>query len=683
MMSHLEAENSYAAASTAHLESLVGAVYEEILARVQLTDVTYPETRAQWSYYRRTVEGLEHPISCRRPAGAPFPSADPNVEDPDEAVVLDENALAKGHAYFHVGDSALSSDQRLLAYATDTSGAELYEIAIRDLESGKDLEERIVGAYYGVAFDADAATLFYTRPDDAMRPHQIWRHRLGSPQSDDNLVWQEDDERFFLSVGTTKDFELVVFSAESHVTSEHRVVPAGDAGREPVVVAPRRQGVLYSVEHAGGELLILSNEEAENFRLLRAPLADLGQKAWKVLLAHREDVRIETFDVVTGHVLVAERGHATTAVRILSLAGDAAHVIEAPDAGTVQLAQNLDFDAREVRYTTTSLIEPPTLHAYDLEVGSTTRLWRQPAPGYDPSRYRTARRFATSGDGTEVPLTLAWRADRPERAGPCLLYGYGSYEHSSDPAYSSRRPIHPLLDRGVLFAIAHVRGGGELGRVWYLDGKLGRKRHSFEDFVACARLLVSEGLSTPAELAINGGSAGGLLVGASLNEAPELFGAVVAEVPFVDVLTTTLDVSLPLTVIEHEEWGNPISDEEAYFYIRGYSPYDNVVPLEAYPKMLVTAGLNDPRVSYFEPAKWVQKLRASDGGGGGQILLKTEMVAGHGGPSGRFRHWQEHALRLAFVLDATGAARANGDNDVVAARAGVASPTTPGSRSAG
>ncbi len=378
-----------------------------------------------------------------------------------------------------------------------------------------------------------------------------------------------------------------------------------------------------------------------------------------MLVPGREDVRLESVDVLEGLAMLEERGGATTAIRLLPLTGDGRpHVIAAPEAGVVQLAANPDFQARTVRFQITDLVTPRTLCSYDPETGETATLWAEPAPGHDPGRYRTERRWATSDDGTPVPVTLAWRADRPDGPGPCLLYGYGAYEASSDPAYRSDRPVLPLLDRGVLYAIAHVRGGGELGRSWYLDGKLEHKHHTFEDFVAVGRHLVDEGLTSPAQLAAMGRSAGGLLVGASVNLAPELFACVVAEVPFVDCLTTMLDPALPLTVTEQEEWGDPVADKDAYGWIKAYSPYDNVREVP-YPRMLVTGGLNDPRVSYFEPAKWVQKLRASHPANPRRVLFRIELAAGHAGPSGRYQGWKQRAAVQAFILEATGAMAAS------------------------
>ncbi len=665
-------ENAHTISATESLRPLIDELYQETLEKIQLTDVSYPAPRGAWAYYSRTEEGKEHAVMCRRPTWAPLPDADPSREDEYETVLLDENEMAAGLDYFAVEATALSHDQALLAYAVDTDGGERLTVRIRDIEAGVDLGDVIEDAYYGLAFARDR-TLFYVRPDRAMRPYQIWRHVLGTDCELDALVWEEPDEHFFLDVGETKDGSFVVLRAASNLTAEVRLVAADRPHLAPVTVAPRRHAVMYSVEHLNGTLLILSNDGAENFRLFRARLDALSRDRWQLLLPHRDDVRLESIDVVDGCVLVEERGHATTSIRIVPLTrpGDAAEaaaglpgrVIEAPEAGCVFLAQNLDIHASEVRFNVTSLIMPLTLHSFDLATGSTVVLHRQPAPGYDPGSYVTERRWATARDGTKVPITLAWARKRPHGPGPCLLYGYGSYEISSDPTFRTNRPTYPLLDRGVVFAIAHVRGGGELGRHWYLDGKLANKPNTFEDFVAAGRYLIEEGWTSAEQLAALGGSAGGLLMGAAANIAPDLFACVVAEVPFVDCLTTMLDPTLPLTVIEQEEWGDPVANEDDYWLIKSYAPYDNVKAVR-YPRVLATSGLNDPRVGYFEPAKWVQKLRAAhlDNAAPGHVLLKMDLSSGHSGPSGRYQLWEKWAFVMAFVLESVGAAKPEPEN---------------------
>ena len=655
----LEAENAYTDGATAHLGPLADQVNSEIIARTRLSDVSYPAPRGAWAYYVRTAEGLQHSIYCRRPVEAPLPPGlfgdDEPAEDPHEVVVLDENLLAEGYEYLVVEDRALSPDQRLLAYAIDTTGAERLTLRVRDLASGEDLAEVIEDVYYGLGFSADSSTLFYTRPDDSHRPYQLWRHRLGTPVGQDVKVFEEPDERFFLGVGTSKDDALVFLQLQSSTTSEWHYIPAGEPESAPRLVAGRRQGVEYSVEHHHGELVIIANDDAENFALFSASLADASPSNWRLLLPERPDIRIEELDVIEGYALLAERGNATTSIRLFPLSGGTEQVIEAAPAACALFGANHEFETTKVRYETTSLIEPRALRERDVATGRDELLRQSELPGgYDPAEYRTERHFATSADGTRVPITLAMRADRPAGEGPAYLYGYGAYGVSSDPIFSTIRPIHPLLDRGVVYAIAHVRGGEEMGRRWYLDGKLANKHHSFEDFLAAAGFLVEEGYASPDRLVANGGSAGGLLMGASVNLDPSAFGAVIAEVPFVDCLTTMLDVSLPLTTNEWEEWGDPISDPEAYAWIKAYSPYDNVRD-ELYPRMLVTGGLTDPRVGYFEPTKWVQKLRAAHVENPGRILLRMELGAGHFGPSGRYDAWKKRAFVMAFALDAIGA----------------------------
>ncbi|MGD1012155.1 MAG: S9 family peptidase [Acidimicrobiales bacterium] len=658
----LDAEAGFLKAATADLGPLVEAVYGEVIGRVQLTDVSLPAPKGRWAYYSRTVEGLEYPIQCRRAADAPPPPRDPPAgvsptapADSFEQIVLDLNVLAVGHDHLEIGDAELSPDQRLLAYSTDTSGAERFTIRIRDLTTNGDLDDMIENASYGLAFSADNSRLFFTRPDDSMRPYQIWRHQLGTEPGQDVCILEEPDEHYFLGVESTKDGALIVLVAESNTTSEVRLLDATDPDGLPRLVEARRQGVEYSVEHHGDEILVLTNDSAENFALYRSPAVTPDRSHWRPLVAQRDDVRLEAMDVIKGFVLLHERGHASTAVRLVDLAGGAEIVIAPPeDAGAVFLAENLDFDARCVRYASTSLVSPIAIHSHDLDHGTSEVIWQRHVPNYDAGLYRTERRWATSKDGTSVPISLAYRADRPARPGPVLLYGYGSYGISTDPVFTVDHSILPLLDRGGCYAIAHVRGGEEMSRSWYLDGKLEHKQHTFEDFVACARFLVSEGLTSPDQLVAMGASAGGLLVGASVNLAPELFAAAVAGVPFVDCLTTMLDEDLPLTVTEREEWGDPAGDEDAYWRMKSYSPYDNVRPVR-YPKMLVTSGMNDPRVSYAEPVKWVQKLRSAHADNASRILLKMERDSGHHGPSGRYQAWKDWAFELAFVLEAAGA----------------------------
>jgi oligopeptidase B len=646
VIAYLEAENTYTTAATADTAPLQDTLYAEIVARIQETDLSVPIRKGPWSYYSRTVEGRQYAIYCRRPAQP--------GDDPAEEVLLDENELAAGHEYFSLGGLAVSPDHRLMAFAVDTTGGERHRLRVRDLSTGTDLPDQVEDVYYGLAWANDGATLFYTRPDDAMRPHQLWRHAVGTAQEADVCVHEERDERFYVGVSKTKDDAFVVVELESKVTSEARVVSGDDPDGDFRTIEPRRQGVEYAIEHHDGRFLIVTNADAENFRLVEAPVERPGRDAWRDVIAHRPEVRLEGIDVFAEHLVAYERADASRRIRVISLRDGGSHTVSQPESvSTAWGGANPEFGSRVLRYDYSSLVTPRSVYDYDMDGRESQLLKRQPVlGGYDPARYRTERVWATAEDGTRVPISLVYREDRPPGGrGPALLYGYGAYELSLDPLFSSLRLS--MLDRGFLYAIAHVRGGGELGRRWYEDGKLLHKANTFTDFVACARHLVAEGWTTADGLVARGGSAGGMLMGAVVNLAPDLFRAVVAEVPFVDCLTTILDDTLPLTVLEWEEWGNPKDDAEAYAYLKSYSPYDNVTagPL---PELLVTAGLTDPRVSYWEPAKWVAKLRAIDPDA--RVLLKTEMGAGHQGPSGRYDAWRDEAFVLAFVLRAVGIA---------------------------
>lgn len=651
-LAYLEAENAWTEAQTAHTAELRDKLFEEIRSRIQETDLSVPVRKGPWWYYGRTEEGQQYSINCRRAAG-------PSLAYDDEAaeiVLLDQNVEAGGHEYFAVGVFDISLDHRLLAYGVDTNGAEKYHLRFRDLVTGENLPDEVPDVYYGSAWAADHETFFYVRPDDAMRPFQVWRHRLGTLASDDTLVYQEDDERFYLGIGTTKDEQYLVLHIGSKVTDEVRVIRSDDPLGEFRVVEPRRQDVEYSLEHHGDRFLIVTNADgAENFKLVEAPEDAPGRANWRDLVPHRPAVKLSGIDVFRDYIVLFERENAQRQIRIRRVDDGTDHVVDQPEpVGTASGSANPEFDARTLRYGYQSMITPSSIFDYDMATRERTLLKQHPVlGGYDPTQYATERLWATAPDGTDVPISVVYRKgfQRDGRA-PAMLYGYGSYEASMDPTFSSVRLS--LLDRGFAFAIAHVRGGGELGRRWYFDGKYLQKTNTFTDFIACARHLCAEGWTSPGRLAIRGGSAGGLLMGAVVNEAPEAFGCVVAEVPFVDALNTILDASLPLTVMEWEEWGNPVESKEFFDYMRGYAPYENV-KAQDYPPMLVTAGLNDPRVSYWEPAKWVAKLRVTKTDAN-PLLLKTELGAGHMGPSGRYDAWRDEAFVLAFVLDTLDAA---------------------------
>jgi oligopeptidase B len=681
VIAHLNAENAYTEAMTEATAGLRDRLFEEIVARIEETDLSVPARKGPWLYYSRTVEGSSYGIHCRKPAGTG------EEAEGAEEVILDENLLAEGHDYFAIGNLSVSPDHRWLAYSTDTSGGERYTMHFRNLDTGDESSESLADTYYGVAWANDNTTVFYVRVDDAMRPHQLWRHRVGTDASKDALVYEEADERYYLGVGRTKDDRFILCGLDSKVTSEFRVLSADTPEGELSVVEPRRQGIEYSVDHdrgdpdAGrrGRFLIVTNDEAEDFRLMEAPDDSPGRASWSEVIPAREGVRLDAVDPFANHLVVYEREDGETRMRVIEASTGISTPLDQPESpSTVWGGANPEYDSTTLRYEYTSMVTPRSVFDLDLETGGLELRKRQPVLGdFDPDRYTTERLWAEAGDGTRVPISLVYRtglvaapgiggaageAAGAEGGAPCLLYGYGSYEASMDPTFSSLRLS--LLDRGFVFAIAHVRGGGEMGRRWYEDGKFLAKPNTFSDFVACARMLVDEGWTSPDRLVARGGSAGGLLMGAVANLAPDLFRAIVAEVPFVDCLTTILDDSLPLTVLEWEEWGNPVEDPEIYAVMKSYSPYDNVrsvdsegVPVK-YPDILATGGLSDPRVGFWEPAKWVAKLRASNPSN--RVLLKTEMGAGHGGPSGRYDAWKDEAFVYAFILDALGLAEGAG-----------------------
>jgi oligopeptidase B len=661
VMAYLEAENDFTRAATSHTETLQKTLYDEIVGRVQETDVSAPVRDGPFEYYSRTIEGQQYGVHCRRAAGTldlPDAFAPPGTTT-GEAVLLDENELASGHEYFALGGFSLTPDHRLLAYSTDVSGGERYELRFRDLGTGTDLADVVPDVYYGLAWANDNRTVFYTRLDDAMRPWQVWRHYLGTPASDDVLVRQEDDDRFYASVSRTRTERFVVITLESKLTTEVWLVDADAPGNEPRLVTPRVQGVEYHVEHhlsdeLGDRLFVLTNDGgAENFKLMVAPTASPGRDAWEEMIGHRGDVRLEGVDAFATHLVLSERVGGLERLQVRPLTGGEHHTIAMPDpVYSAWVGTNLEFHTTTLRFGYTSLVTPPSSYDYDMDARASVLVKRQPVRGgYDPEAYETHRVWATAPDGTEIPISLVHhRGLARDGTAPLLLYGYGSYEVSIDPTFSSVRLS--LLERGFVWAVAHIRGGGEMGRHWYEDGKLARKPNTFTDFVAAADYLVAAGYTSPERLVARGGSAGGLLMGAVVNARPDLFRAVVAEVPFVDALTTILDESLPLTVTEWEEWGNPVVDPEIYRIMKSYAPYDNV-EAKPYPALLVTTGLNDPRVQYWEPAKWVAKLRAT-ATGDRSLLLKTEMGAGHAGPSGRYDAWRDEAFVLAFVLDQVG-----------------------------
>jgi len=660
---HLEAENAWTDAVTAGLSPLRDELFAEIKARTQETDLSVPWRKGAWWYFVRTEEGRSYAIHCRRPDDGTGLAMD--ADESSEQVMLDENMLAEGHDYLSLGVLGVSPDGRRLAYGIDHDGNERHALRFRDLTTGEESAETVPDVSYGFAWAADSATCWYTVVDEAERPWIVRRHAVGTDPDTDVEVFREVDERFHASVDGSRSGDVVVLSTGSAITSEYWLIDAHDPASEAQPVTRREQGVEYSIAHQRGALFVLSNHGgAENFALWRAPLDGVSvgsRETWSPVLAHRDDTRLEGLEAFTAHLVVHLRHAGLTGIRVLDRAGTTLRDLATPEpVFTIVPGMNAEYETATYRFTYQSLVTPPSVFEEGLDTDDRRLLKQQPVlGGYDPAMYTSAREWATADDGTEVPISLVWRPDAMTGGpAPCVMWGYGAYEASSDPWFSSARLS--LLDRGVVFAVAHVRGGGEMGRRWYEDGKFASKSNSFTDFVACAQHLVATGRTAPTQLAARGGSAGGLLMGAVANLAPELFRAIAAQVPFVDPLNTLLDPTLPLTVVEWEEWGNPVEDPAAYRWIKGYSPYENVRE-EVYPAVLATAGLHDPRVGFHEPAKWVARLRdlaKSAADRDRPILLKVEMGAGHGGPSGRYDAWRDEAFTLAFLLDAIGAAGA-------------------------
>ena len=672
---HLEAENAYTEHRTAHLADLRQAIFDEIKARTLETDLSVPtRSRGHW-YYGRSFEGREYGASCRVPVRGPDDWTPPRPDEdakpdqpalPGEEVLLDLDALAEGHEFFALGGSSVSPDGTRLAYSADVVGDERYTIRVKDLATGE-LHDEITGVIGGATWDRAGEHVYYTTVDDSWRSDKVWRHRLGTAQDDDELVHHETDERFFVGVGRSRSDRFLVVAAGSKTTSEYRYLDADHPDEGFQLFAAREEGVEYSLDHAvlGGEhrFLVVHNAAGPDFELGTAPIAPTPREGWVPLLPHDPAVRLENVDAFAGHLVVHQRSGGLTQLRVLELGDDPGspvvddYLVEFEhEVYTIGSGSNPGFAQPTVRLGYTTMAVPASVYDYDVRTRELRLLKQAPVlGGYDPGEYEEHRLWATADDGEQVPISIVARRDA-RAAGeplPVLLYGYGAYEHSMDPYFSVARLS--LLDRGAAFAIAHVRGGGELGRRWYDEGKMLAKRNTFTDFVACARHLVDSGWATPQTLVAEGASAGGLLVGAVANLAPDLFGGIVAGVPFVDNLTTMLDATLPLTVTEYEEWGNPESDVATYDYIASYAPYENV-SAATYPQILAETSLNDTRVLYVEPAKWVARLRER-AANGEDVLLRTEMAAGHGGASGRYKAWKDRAFTLSWILDRMGLAQ--------------------------
>ncbi len=663
VVAHLEAENAYTAQRTAHLAGLRERIFGEIRSRTLETDLSVPTRQGDWWYYGRTVEGQQYGIHCRAPLASPDdwtpPVLTPGEPVAGEVVLLDGNTEATGHEFFSLGSFDVSTDGGRLLYGVDVEGDERYTLRIRDLATGEDLPDTVENTSSGACFSPDGRYVVYTTVDEAWRPDTVWLHEVGTDADADVRLFHEPDDRFWVGAGFTRSEKYLVIEAGSSITTEEYLVPASDLRAEPRSIWPRREGVEYSATHAvvGGEdvLYVLHNEGALDFEVVRVAAADPGG-AREVVLAHEPGRRLLDVSAFRDWAVVSYRREGLARMGILDYAsGRVDELAFDEDLYTAGASGNPEWAPPVVRLGYGSFITPGTVYDYVVATGEFVLRKRQPVlGGYDPADYAQRREWATASDGTRVPVSLVWKRSFGDpddgAAHPVHLYGYGSYEHSIEPGFSVARLS--LLDRGVVFAIAHVRGGGELGRQWYEDGKLQHKRNTFTDFVAVAQHLVDAGVTTPSLLVAEGGSAGGLLMGAVANLAPELFAGILADVPFVDALTTILDPSLPLTVIEWDEWGDPLHDAEVYAYMKSYSPYENVREGVRYPRILAVTSLNDTRVYYVEPAKWVARLREV----GADALLKCEMAAGHGGVSGRYNAWHQRAFELAWLLDVLGLA---------------------------
>ena len=649
ILAYLNAENAYFEANMEPHKELTDAIFEEIKGRQQPDLASVPWKDGGWYYQWKFAEESQYRIWFRWPADGPDAREAPTG---DVETLLDEPALAEGLEYFRLGSLSVSNGGNLLAYATDTDGSERYKLVVKDLATGELLPEEIPNIIGRVVWSANDSSLLYTVVDDNWRPWQVRRHVLGQPAEQDTVVYEESDPGFFVGISESASKEYILIGAGDHVTSEVRLVPASDPAAAPVVVAPRRANHEYSVDHQGDRFIIRTNDTHKNTRLATAPGDDPTEAAWQPLVDASDSHYITGFDTFQDFIAVEVRIDGLDHVRLMWRDGSEKNIPFPESAYSAGVGQNREFQTDTLRLDYTSMVTPGTVFDYHLDTEELEVRQVQEVPsGYDASEYVTERLLAPARDGVEVPVSIVRHKDTPvDGSAPLYLYGYGAYGIAMPPGFSTTRLS--LLDRGFIYAIAHIRGGDDMGYHWYEAGKLDRRANTFNDFVDVARHLVAQGYVREGRIAIAGGSAGGQLMGAVVNRAPELWGAVAAHVPFVDVLNTMLDDTLPLTPIEWPEWGNPVEDETVFEYIRSYSPYDQLTARD-YPPILVTAGLNDPRVTYWEPAKYVAKLRALKTDDN-LLLLKTNMGAGHGGRSGRYDRLYEVAEEYAFMLAVMG-----------------------------
>jgi len=642
VIAYLEAENEYKDAMLRHTEKLQNKLFNEMKKRIKKDDSSVPYPDNGYYYYARYEKGGEYPVFARKKGSV----------EAEEEVMLNVNDLAKGYAYYRATGLEVSPDNRYLVFGVDTVSRRKYTIQVKDLETGKMLADRIPNTTGSAVWAADNKTLFYVTKDSTLRPHKIWRHTLGTDPAEDVLIHHESDNTFTTYVTKSKSDRFIYIVSGSTMSSEYRILPADDPNGSFKLFQKRGDDYQYRIADAGDRFFILTNYKAKNFRIMQTPIDRTEQKYWEERIGHRDDVLVQGMEVFNEYLVLNERANGLVQLRIMHLPAGSEHYIEFEEpAYYAGIAVNEVMDTNEFRYTYTSMTTPFSTFAYNMETSEKTLLkMDEVVGGFDPADYRTERLFAEADDGTKVPVSIVYKKDFPrDGSGPLLLYGYGSYGYSMEATFSSARLS--LLDRGFAYAIAHVRGGQEMGRYWYEDGKLEHKRNTFTDFIDCAEFLVAEKYTSPDRLFAMGGSAGGLLMGAVVNMAPDLFKGVVAAVPFVDVVTTMLDESITLTTGEYDEWGNP-NIKKYYDYMLSYSPYDNVTAQD-YPALLVTTGLHDSQVQYWEPAKWVARLRHMKTGDA-PVLLHINMDYGHGGASGRFKRLRDTAMEYAFFLDLAG-----------------------------
>jgi len=643
VIAYLNAENEYAEKQMAHTKAFEEKLFEEIKARFKQTDMSVPYKRDDYFYYTRYEEGKEYPIYARKRG---------SLEQTEE-IMLDVNVLAQGHEFFSVGGSAVSSGQDILAYAVDTQGRRIHTTYFKNLKSGETLTDILTEVTENLTWANDNKTLFYARQDaTTLRAYQIWRHVLGTDPSQDRLVFQEDDETFVTYVFKTKTKKYLMVVSAQTVSQEYRYLDANDPYGDFRIFLPRERDHEYHVDHFEDRFLIRTNDQAKNFRLMTTATDKPEKEHWREVIPHRADVFLGDFEIFKNHLAVEERQRGLTQIRVIPWSDEEEHYLEFQEPTyRAHIGNNPELDTMVLRFEYTSMKTPLSIYDYDMVTRQRTLLKQEEVlGGFNADHYVTERLYARAADGTEIPISIVYlKGTKRDGQNPVLLYGYGAYGFSIDPAFAS--PRLSLIDRGFVYAIAHVRGGQEFGRPWYEEGKLLKKKNTFTDFIACAEHLIREQFTNPQKLFAMGRSAGGLLMGSVTNMRPDLFNGIVAEVPFVDVVTTMLDPSIPLTTGEYDEWGDP-NQKEYYDYMLSYSPYDNVEK-KAYPNLLITGGLHDSQVQYWEPAKWAAKLRELKTDKN-RLLLKTNMEAGHGGASGRFRRHHETAFSYAFLLDLVG-----------------------------